>query len=124
MRTALIALVALASAVTATPSFAAAQDTSRSDIRCVMVLSLVGRDPKQNAAALQGIYYYLGRLDARGQMANLEGLMKAEGHEIKKEEVQSELNRCGQQLQQSATTLQDTFKRLQAAAQAAQPAAK
>jgi hypothetical protein len=74
---------------------------------------------------LQGVYYFLGRIQARGAQARLEAMMREEGQAItSKEQVQGELNRCSGILRQSASTLETTYKHLQAAAEAARPGAK
>jgi hypothetical protein len=126
MRTAMIALAALTAATAAAPAPALAQTADqKADIRCVLVLGAVGRDPKQQQAAMQGIYYFLGRIDAAGLKPGLEGLMKTEGSAIQNpQQAQAELNRCGVELNRRAADLKATYERLQASAQAAKPPAK
>ena len=59
-RTALILAAAAALCAPAAP--AAAQSAADSaDVRCLMVLQVVGRDPKQAEQAAKGIFFYLGR---------------------------------------------------------------
>jgi hypothetical protein len=124
MRTAL-AITAMASALAAVPPPAAAQSAAdHADVRCLLVLGVVGRDPDQRPAALQGTFYFLGRLHAHGMTPKLQDLMRAEGKAItNQEQAQSELDRCGRELRQSTTALEAAYKALQPAAPAAKPAA-
>lgn len=84
------------------------------DVRCLMVLQAVGNDPKQRDAAARGVYYYLGRLSARGAIARLEASMLAEGRKMNAPAaVQAELTRCGAELNQRTGELQAINQRLQ-----------
>lgn len=124
MRTALIALAAVTAAAAAAPAAPAAAQSAEAlaDVRCVLVLGVIARDPNQKQAAFQGVYYYLGRIDGRGLKSKLEGLMKSEGKNITSpERAQAELARCGGELRQRASDLQTTYQHLQAEAQAAKP---
>jgi hypothetical protein len=124
MRTAL-AIMAMASTVVAAAPPAAAQSAAdHADVRCVLVLGVVGRDPDQRPAALQGTFYFLGRLQAHGMTPKLQELMRAEGQAItSQQQAQSELDRCGRELRQSTNALEAAYKALQPATPAA-PAAK
>lgn len=105
---------ALVLAGAAAPQSAAAQSaTDRADARCILVLTVAGRDPKQRAAAAEGVYYYMGRIDARGSGAGLEALLGAEGKSIRsKEELKADLTRCGATLRQRSLALQTAFENL------------
>lgn len=118
---------ALAMSIAAPPAFAQAGGAAdAADVRCLMVLQVVARDPKQAEQASKGMFYYLGRLTARGPTARLEGLMKAEAAKLPPQQAQAELQRCGNELSARTKEYQAVSQRLAAAARpaAAAPAKK
>ena len=124
MRHAVIALAAT-TALTSLAGPAAAQAASdRNDVRCLLVMQAIGRDPKQQEAASRGLYYYLGRLAARGGLARVEQQMLAEAKTLTAQSAPAELSRCGAELNKVTTDLQATNLRLQATIKAANPPAK
>lgn len=122
MRAAALILAASAALATAAPATAQAPTADQADTRCLMVLQFVGRDPKQSEQAAKGIYYYLGRLGARGPIARVEGLMKGEAAKLTPQQAQTELARCGTELNSRSKEFQTINQRL--AAQFAPPAGK
>lgn len=122
MRIAILALAAVL-AVPAAPAFAQSAD-DRGDVRCLLVLQAVGRDPKQQENAARGVYYYMGRLAARGGIVRIEPLMVAEAKALSTTpgQLQAELTRCGAELGKRTAEMQAANKRLQA--QAPRPPAK
>lgn len=132
MRHAAFALAAAAILAGLAPAaFAQAPAPDTADVRCLMVLQVVGKDPKQREAAARGVYYYIGRLSARGPLARVETVMLAEGKKMNTPQVvQAELGRCGAELSQRTSELQAINQRLQKAfgpppaAPAASPAKK
>lgn len=125
MRAALTALItAVALSTLATP-VAAQTAADRADVRCVLALTVAMREPKNAAAAQQGLYYFIGRLDGHGQTSKLDALMLAESKGMTTGPViQTELTRCGQQLTQRSADLRAMSQRLQAASQPARSTAK
>lgn len=122
MRAALTALIGAATLATFAPPAAAQTAVDRADVRCILVLTVVGRDPKQAAAAQQGTFYFVGRLDGRGATNRVEPLMLSEGKAITTQaQVQAELNRCGNELKTRSDGLRAMSQRL--AAQTPRPAA-
>lgn len=116
--TAVIGALALASVATQPASAQSAAD--KSDARCILVLQLVARDAKNKEPAVQGTFFYLGRLTGRGLSGKLEPLLLAEGKAIKTgAEVQTELTRCGAELTARSAELRTVFVNLQQAATAA-----
>ena len=116
MRTVLLTLAAVAVAMTSAPA-AAQPSADGADVRCLLVLQAVGRDPKQKEAAARGLYYFMGRLTARGGLARLDSLMLAEARKIQNaQQAQTELARCGAELTQRTNELQAVSQRLQKAA--------
>src|SRR5689334_11782755 len=96
------ALIALAGLVTAgsIPAPATAQSASdRDDVRCIIVLTAVSRDPKQKDDAAKGTFYYLGRLDTRGLTPKLGQMIASELKGIPTAaQAQMELKRCATEL--------------------------
>lgn len=124
MRHAVIALAA-AVALTGLAGPAAAQaGADRNDVRCLLVMQAVGRDPKQLEAATRGLFYYLGRLGARGGLVRVEPMMLAEAKTLTPQTAPAELSRCGAELNKASADLQATNQRLQATVKAATPAKK
>ena len=125
MRAALTALIA-AVTLTGVAAPAAAQTASdRADVRCILVLTVAARDPKDAPAARQGLFYFIGRVDGHGLTSKLESLMLSESTTLKTAPlIQAELTRCGQQLTQRSAALRAMSQRLQAAGQPATPPAK
>lgn len=125
MRTVAMILAAATAATAlsnATPAAAQALTPDAADTRCLMVLQVVGRDPKQAEQAAKGVYYYLGRISARGATARIEGLLKAEAPKMSPEQAQTELARCGGELNNRTKEFQAVNQRL--AAQFAPPPGK
>lgn len=115
MRHAVLAFTAAATlAGLASPAFAqAAADTA--DVRCVMVLQAVSRDPNQRENAAKGVYFYMGKLGSRGALSRVEAVMMAEGPKISTPQAaQTELTRCGNELSQRSNELQAVNQRLAA----------
>ncbi|MFZ5721866.1 MAG: hypothetical protein ACOY5Y_20615 [Pseudomonadota bacterium] len=120
-----LALIAIAGAVAAwAPPAVAQTPADRGDVRCLLVLQAVGRDPNQRDQAVQGIYYFLGKLNARGGLTRVEPLVLSEARSLTAQQAQSELARCGGELNKQNGDLQAMNQRLQAAAGAAAPAKK
>jgi len=116
MRNAVVALVATAVlAGVASPALAQASAADANDVRCLLVLQAVSRDPAQREKAGMGVYYYLGRLAGRGPLARIEGTMLAEGNKMNTPQViQGELTRCGNELTSQSGALQSMNQKLQA----------
>lgn len=112
-----LAMLAIAGAVAASAPPAVAQTPAdRADIRCLLVLQAVGRDPKQREQAAQGIYYYLGKFQVRGGLTRLEPMMLTEAKGMTPQQAQAELARCGMELNKQNQDLRAMNNRLQAAA--------
>ena len=121
MRTLILAIFAILAA-SSTPA-AAQPAADRNDVRCLLVLQAVSRDPKQKEAADRGIYFFMGKIEARGGIVRLEPMLLAEGKALANaEQIRAELGRCGGELTRSTQNLQATNQRLVKAAQGAQPA--
>jgi len=117
----LILATCAALAVSATPS--AAQPVSdRNDVRCLLVLQAVSRDPKQKEAAARGVYFFMGKIEARGGVTRIEPMLLAEGKSLSTgQQIQAELARCGAELTKSTQNLQAANQRLAKTIQAAPP---
>lgn len=120
-----IAVLTLAAALVAPAASAVAQTPDdRADVRCMLVLQAVARDPNQQQNAARGVYYYMGRLVARGGIVRVEPLIAAEARALTAtpNQLQPELARCGAELTKRTTEMQSAMQRL--AAQAPKPPAK
>lgn len=125
MRTVLIAAAAAAALAGLAPSAAAQTAADRADMRCLLVLQAVSQDPKQKDSATRGIYFYIGRLAARGPLSRVETLLPSEGRAIgSAQQAQAELTRCGTELTQRTGEFQAASQRAAQAARAAAPPPK
>ena len=124
MRSALIAMLGIAAlAGLATPAFAQTA-ADKADGRCVLVMQVAAREPKNKEAATSAIFYYLGRLNAHGLSAKLGAIMIGEAKGITSpQQAQTELTRCGAELNARNAELRIGLLQLQAAGQAAAAAA-
>lgn len=124
----ILSAVAATVALTAVAAPAAAQTAGdKNDARCVLVLAVASREPKNAAAASQGSFYFLGRLAAHGMSGRMGPIMIAESKTITSPaQVQAELTRCSGELNARNTELRTAMGQLQQAGQAAaaKPAAK
>jgi len=122
MRSALIALAGAITLASVAGPAAAQTAADRDDVRCILVLTAVGQDPKQREAASKGTFYYMGRLDARGMSGKLAPTMIAEGKAITNAaQAEMELKRCVAELNQRGQVLQGAYLQVRAAAQKAAP---
>lgn len=125
MRTAVLSLAAAVALACAAPPAMAQANADQSDVRCLIVLQVVGRDPKQSEQAAKGMFFYLGRLTARGAVARLESSMMAEAAKMTPQAAQAELQRCGAELNARSQEYQAVNQRIAAKVKpAAAPAAK
>ena len=125
MRSALIAMLGVTTlAGLASPALAQTA-ADKADGRCVLVMQVAARDPKNKEAATSAIFYYLGRLNAHGLSAKLGPIMIGEAKGITSpQQAQTELTRCGTELNARNAELRTGLLQLQAAGQAAAAAAK
>ena len=107
---------ALAAAGAAGPAAAQALTPDQADVRCLMVMQFVARDPKNAEQGARGATFYLGRLSARGAIARLEAIIKAEAPKLSPQQAQAELTRCGGEINARGQDLQAMNQRLAAAA--------
>lgn len=106
----------LALAGAAGPANAQALSADQSDVRCLMVMQVVARDPKNADQGAKGALFYLGRLSARGPTARIEGIIRAEAPKMPTQQAQVELVRCGNELNARGKELQAVNQRLAASA--------
>jgi hypothetical protein len=107
---ALSAAVALTGA--ATPALAQTT-TDRADVRCLMVLQVLGRDERNKEAAGKGVFYYLGRLQARGLTPKLGSLFQEEAKIVTTpQQGEAEAKRCSGELTAHGAELRSVYERL------------
>ena len=98
----------------------------RADARCMLVLGVAAaQDAKQRERAVQGQFFYLGRLASHGVSARLGPIMIAEAKQITSgQQVQAELTRCGAELNTRFKELRDGLQAVEQASKAAAAAQK
>lgn len=114
MRHAVLAFTAAAAlSAVAAPAFAQAPASDTSDTRCLMVLQMIGRDPAQRDQAVRGVFFYVGKLSARGAVSRIEPIMAAEAKKMNSPQiVQTELGRCSGELNARSGELQAANQKL------------
>lgn len=123
MRLTVLGLTAAALVAASQPAFAQVQ-ADRDDTRCVLVMNLLAQDQQQQGPASMGLFYFLGRIDARGSTDKLEGLLKTEQKSLETEATfKAEFARCGDVMTKRSAALNAMYQRLDAAEKAAHPAA-
>ena len=116
MRAVLTALMSAALLAAMAPPVAAQTPTDKADVRCILVLTVAAREPKNTSAAQQGVFYFVGKIDGHAMTGKLDGLMVSESKALNsKEAIQQELTRCGAELNQRSNALRAMSQRLQAA---------
>jgi hypothetical protein len=128
MRPTLTALIAAATLTALAPAAVAQTATDKADARCILVMTVAAsQNEKIKDTAVRGTFFYLGRLNARGQSAKLGPVMVAEAKAINSPQVANdELKRCVTELGARAGDLRSGMAQMQAAAnaeRAASPAA-
>ena len=124
MRSAAIAVIGALTLAAVAPAANAQSATDKADARCILVLQVAARDAKNKDPAVQGTFYYLGRLMAHGLSGKLEPLLLGEGKTITNGAmVQAELTRCGADLTARSAELRTVFVNLQQAATTAKSGA-
>lgn len=120
MRSAATAVIGALALAAIAPAASAQTAADKADARCILVLQLAARDAKNKDPAIQGTFYYLGRLTAHGLTGKLEPLLLNEGKTITTAAAaQGELTRCGAELTARGAELRAVFVNLQQAANAA-----
>ena len=101
-------------ALTGAPAMAQALTPDQADVRCLMVMQVVARDPKNADQGAKGALFYLGCLSARGGTARIEAIIRAEAPKMPTQQAQVELARCGNELNAKGKELQAVNQRLAA----------
>ena len=116
--------LAFATLLTAISAPAQAQTAAeKADIRCILALSVAGRDPKNTASAQTGGFHFLGRLSARGQTARMGPLLISEAKAMNSPAlIEIELKRCAAELNARGAQLGAAMQELQKAGEAMRPA--
>lgn len=129
MRAVVLALIGSAilgsTAVAAAPAPPAARASAAAaaDGRCILVMNLLARDPKNRDGATRGTFYFLGRIAGRGQTGELDAILIASGKGVTSQaQFQAEAKRCGAELNASGGKLGAAFQQLQQMSQAPGPA--
>jgi hypothetical protein len=123
MRSALIVMAGVVALAALVPPAAAQTAGDRADTRCLLVLGVAARDPKNKEAASRGTFYFVGRLASHGLTTKLAPILTAEAKSITSQaQAQAELQRCGVELNARTAEVQEAMQQVQQAAQAAQAA--
>lgn len=99
---ALVALVVLASAGSAR----AADDDTRADVRCVLAMYALMRNPSMTANAFSAALFFTGRLEGRDSKIDVEAELKKELARMSASDYGHEIQRCGDEAKTRSTLLQ------------------
>ncbi|THD58277.1 hypothetical protein [Phenylobacterium sp.] len=84
--------------------------TTTDDIRCLLTMAVLGRDPQRQQAALIGVYFFAGRLAVRAPGMDLATAIKAEEAKMAPTELPAEAQRCGPMVEAAVHGLQAAFE--------------
>jgi len=90
--------IAVALALTATQ--ARAEDTQKSDLKCVLAMSALVQNPQFKDAAAAGLFYYLGRVEGRDPTIELGPALKRTAGDMQLSAYAGEARRCGAALRE------------------------
>jgi hypothetical protein len=115
------AILGPSSALAAPPAaapVARASAAAAADGRCILVMNVIARDPKNREAASRGTFYYIGRLAGRGQLAQVDAILIASSKGLNGQaQFQAEAKRCGAEFTAANGKLGEAFQALQQMAQ-------
>lgn len=117
-------LLALTAGVAAAAGPVAAQaplTADQADVRCLMVMQVVARDPKVKEQGTKGVIFYTGRLSGRGAMSRIEAIIKAEAAKMSPQQARAELQRCSNDLNARGQELNAVNQRLAASVRPGAP---
>jgi hypothetical protein len=122
MRKALTA-AALLGVLALAPAAAHADDPSDTDLRCLVVgAALTGStDPSVQSLGRASLLYFAGRLDGRGDGANLSARVAATDAKMTAADLQAQIPKCSALFTAVAQTLQAVGDSLRSAAQPPAP---
>lgn len=107
---ALLATVVSPAVAAPAPKAAASKgDAITSDVRCLITMAALGQDKTRQQAALIGVYFFAGRLNARAPGLDLPTIIKAQEATMNPKELPAEAQRCGPMVQASMQSLQRSF---------------
>lgn len=103
----MLAAAAAALAVGAHAEEDAARQANRDDLRCALAMTVIMRDEAYRQSATVGLYYFMGKLEARDPAIDLAQAMRREASSMQNSQWQGEIQRCGAALQAKTKALED-----------------
>lgn len=103
----LLAAAMTACAVGARAEEDAAKQASRDDLRCALAMTVIMRDEAYRQSATVGLYYFVGKLEARDPAIDLAQAMRREASSMQNSQWQGEIQRCGAALQAKTRALEE-----------------
>jgi len=105
---------ALASALVAGPALA--DDPTTTDVRCVIVAgTLAGQtDPDLQKLGDASLLYFWGRLEGRGQTANISARVSDEAAKMTADDIKAQVQTCGAMVSAAGQSLQALGEAVQA----------
>jgi hypothetical protein len=85
----------------------AALQANRDDLRCALAMTVIMKDDAYRQSATVGLYYFVGRLEARDPNLDLAQSMRREAASMQSSQWQGEIQRCGAALQVKTKNLED-----------------
>jgi len=78
-----------------------------SDGRCLLSMAMLSQDKQRQQAANIGVYFFAGRLSARG--VDVQAAVREAETKMVPQQIPAELQRCGPLVEASMRSLQQTF---------------
>ena len=122
----LVAAVSPAAAAVTAPHKSAAGAPNgvgvTADVRCLMTMMALGQDKTRAQAGQIGVYFFMGRINARAPGFDLGAAMKSEAPQLSPAALQAELKRCGPIVAGASQALQGAINGLRPPGAATGPA--
>ncbi|WP_293901158.1 hypothetical protein [Phenylobacterium sp.] len=106
MRTLILAGVLAAIAMAARADDDSARDANRADVRCILGMSVMGRNDTYKQWSQFGVFYYTGRLLGRDPGIDLAAAIKREVRQMAPGEYNGEIKRCSDALGETSRALE------------------
>lgn len=102
-----IVLAAFAQLPTSAQAQEETRDATRADLRCALTMTVIMRDEQYRQSAGYGLYYFVGRLEARDPSLDLTSALRREAGQMQSSQWNGEIQRCAAEVQAKTKSLED-----------------
>lgn len=95
MKTSMLALICGAALLVGAARAETPEQENRSDVRCLLAMSVLGQNEQYKQAAAIGSFYFAGRIEGRNPDFDLKLAIRSEAGRLGTQEYAGEIKRCG-----------------------------